>query len=99
MGQTGTPHDPVRIEVPYRKHGKANPYLKAVLGEAAISAAKTDTFLGERYRRLVRRRSGISSQTRTPASMTSAQTSTTNDSTTTAKPATLSTNSKRSATK
>ena len=36
--------------------GKGNPYLKAVLGEAAISAAKTDTFLGERYRRLVRRR-------------------------------------------
>ena len=27
-----------------------------MLGEAAISAAKTDTFLGERYRRLVRRR-------------------------------------------
>jgi transposase len=27
-----------------------------VLGEAAASAAKTDTFLGERYRRLVKRR-------------------------------------------
>jgi hypothetical protein len=26
-----------------------------VLGEAATAAAKTDTFLGERYRRLVRR--------------------------------------------
>jgi transposase len=36
--------------------GKGNRYLKAVLGEAATSAAKTDTFLGERYRRLVRRR-------------------------------------------
>ena len=35
--------------------GKANPYLKSVLGEAATAAAKTDTFLGERYRRLVRR--------------------------------------------
>jgi transposase len=35
--------------------GKGNPYLKAVLGEAATAAAKTDTFLGERYRRLVRR--------------------------------------------
>jgi transposase len=35
--------------------GKGNPYLKAVLGEAAAAAAKTDTFLGERYRRLVRR--------------------------------------------
>jgi transposase len=34
--------------------GKANPSLTAELGEAA-AAAKTDTFLGERYRRLVRR--------------------------------------------
>jgi len=38
------------------KTGKGNPYLKGVLGEAATAAAKTDTFLGERYRRLVRRR-------------------------------------------
>ncbi len=38
------------------KTGKGNRYLKAVLGEAATAAAKTDTFLGERYRRLVRRR-------------------------------------------
>ena len=36
--------------------GKGNPYLKGVLGEAAAAAGKTDTFLGERYRRLVRRR-------------------------------------------
>src|SRR5215211_6614091 len=35
--------------------GKGNPYLKGVLGEVAAAAAKTDTFLGERYRRLVRR--------------------------------------------
>ncbi|MHB1712331.1 MAG: transposase [Acidimicrobiales bacterium] len=28
------------------KTGKGNPYLKGALGEAAISAAKTDTFLG-----------------------------------------------------
>ncbi len=38
------------------KTGKGNPYLKAVLGEAAAAAAKTDTFLGERYRRIVKRR-------------------------------------------
>jgi transposase len=38
------------------KTGKGNRYLKGVLGEAATAAAKTDTFLGERYRRLVRRR-------------------------------------------
>jgi transposase len=36
--------------------GKGNPYLKGVLGEAAAAAGRTDTFLGERYRRLVRRR-------------------------------------------
>jgi transposase len=36
--------------------GKGNPYLRGVLGEAAAAAAKTDTFLGERYRRLVKRR-------------------------------------------
>jgi hypothetical protein len=35
--------------------GKGNPYLKGVLGEVAAAAAKTDTFLGERYRRLARR--------------------------------------------
>jgi transposase len=36
--------------------GKGNPYLKGILGEAAAAAARTDTFLGERYRRLVKRR-------------------------------------------
>jgi transposase len=38
------------------KTGKGNPYLKGILGEAAATAARTDTFLGERYRRLVKRR-------------------------------------------
>jgi transposase len=37
------------------KTGKGNPYLKGVLGEAAAAAARTDTFLGERYRRLIKR--------------------------------------------
>jgi transposase len=36
--------------------GKGNPYLKGVLGDAAAAAGKTSTFLGERYRRLARRR-------------------------------------------
>jgi transposase len=36
--------------------GHGNPYLARVLGEAAVSAGKTDTFLGERYRRIARRR-------------------------------------------
>jgi transposase len=36
--------------------GKGNPYLKGVLGGAAAAAARTSTFLGERYRRIVKRR-------------------------------------------
>jgi len=36
--------------------GKGNPYLKGVLGDAAAAAARTSTFLGERYRRIVKRR-------------------------------------------
>ncbi len=44
-----------------KKKGKAttghgNPYLARVLGEAAVSAGRTNTFLGERYRRIARRR-------------------------------------------
>jgi transposase len=38
------------------KTGKGNPYLKGALGEAAAVAARTDTFLGQRYRRIVKRR-------------------------------------------
>jgi len=36
--------------------GHGNRYLAAVLGEAAVAAAGTNTFLGERYRRIARRR-------------------------------------------
>jgi transposase len=36
--------------------GHGDRYLARVLGEAAVSAARTDTFLGERYRRIARRR-------------------------------------------
>jgi transposase len=36
--------------------GHGNPYLARVLGEAAVGAARTHTFLGERYRRIARRR-------------------------------------------
>ncbi|GAB3844118.1 transposase [Dactylosporangium cerinum] len=39
------------------KTPKGNPYLKGVLGQAAGAAARTSTFLGERYRRIVKRRS------------------------------------------
>lgn len=36
--------------------GHGNSYLARVLGEAAVGAARTDSFLGERYRRIARRR-------------------------------------------
>ena len=36
--------------------GHGNRYLARVLGEAAVAASKTDTFLGERYRRIAKRR-------------------------------------------
>ncbi len=36
--------------------GHGNPYLARVLGEAAVAASRTPTFLGERYRRISRRR-------------------------------------------
>jgi transposase len=36
--------------------GKGNRYLKAALSEAAMVAARTNTFLGERYRRIAKRR-------------------------------------------
>jgi transposase len=36
--------------------GRANPWLKGALGEAATAASRTDTFLGARYRRIVKRR-------------------------------------------
>jgi transposase len=36
--------------------GHGNRYLAAILGEAAISAGRTNTFLGQRYRRIARRR-------------------------------------------
>ncbi|WP_354217325.1 MULTISPECIES: transposase [unclassified Arthrobacter] len=73
--------------------GHGNRYLARVLGEAAVGAGKTDTFLGERHRRLATRRarnapsslsgapslssSGTSCMTRTPASTTSAPTTST----------------------
>ncbi len=36
--------------------GKGNPYLRGAPGAAVMAAASTDTFPGERYRRIARRR-------------------------------------------
>jgi transposase len=38
------------------KTGYGNPYLKGVLSNAAASASRTNTFLADRYRRIVKRR-------------------------------------------
>ena len=35
--------------------GRGNPYLSAALGEVSISAGRTQSFLGARYRRLAKR--------------------------------------------
>ncbi|MGH9107294.1 MAG: transposase [Acidimicrobiales bacterium] len=95
--------------------GKGNPYLKAALGQMATGAAKTGTFLGERYRRLVKRmpkataRSAIARSIlviifkllsdRRPVTKTSGPISTALASTRAAAPPTWSTSSKRSATR
>jgi transposase len=95
--------------------GHGNPYLARVLGEAAVAAGRTDTLLGERYRRIARRRGAnkaivavgrsilVSSGTCWPtppaASVTSAPASTTPASTPTAPSATTSASSKPWATR
>jgi hypothetical protein len=56
LGQSGTPDRPGRPKTRSDKPEKGNRYLKGVLAEGATGAATTDTFLGERYRRRVRRR-------------------------------------------
>jgi transposase len=42
--------------------GHGNSYLRGYLGQAAIAAARTNTFLGERYRRIARRRGAARAQ-------------------------------------
>ena len=49
-------HHPVRTPDTWWQDRQRHPYLKGALGEAAAAAAKTDTFLGERHRRIVKRR-------------------------------------------
>ena len=55
MGEVVATHHPIRADDTIRQGREGNRYLKGALGEAATAAAKTDTFRGERYRRLVRR--------------------------------------------
>jgi transposase len=95
--------------------GHGNRYLARVLGNAAASAGRTDTFLGERYRRIARRRgskkavvasagpcwssSGTCSPAPAPAMPSWAATSMTPGSTPNAVSATTSASSKPSATR
>jgi transposase len=51
------------------KTGKGNPYLKGVLGTAAAAAGRTATFLGERYRRIIKRRGKLKALVATARSM------------------------------
>ena len=44
------------------KKGQGNDYLKGYCTQAALGAARTGTFLGERYRRLARRIGGVRAQ-------------------------------------
>jgi transposase len=50
---------------PRTRHGKTgqgSSYLRGYLGQAAMGAARTQTFLGERYRRIARRRGPAKAQ-------------------------------------
>ncbi len=53
--QSGTRHGKGRQK-------KGNSYARAAAGQAAIGAARTATFLGERYTRIARRRGGATAQ-------------------------------------
>jgi transposase len=44
------------------KKGQGNDYLRGYCTQAAMGTARTDTFLGERYRRLARRLGGVRAQ-------------------------------------
>jgi transposase len=48
------------------KKGQGNTWLRGSLGQAAIGAARTDTFPGERYWRIARRRGKAKAQVRRP---------------------------------
>ncbi len=49
-----------RVRAGKKKHGNA--YLRGALGQASLGAARTETFLGERYRRVARRRGKAKAQ-------------------------------------
>ena len=53
---------PIRTPRPAGKKGQGDTWLRGSLGQAAIGAARTATFLGERYARIARRRGKAKAQ-------------------------------------
>ena len=115
VGEALPAHGPVRAKSRGGQDRQGQPLPEAASSaEAATAAPKTDTFLGERYRRLVKRSGKLKALVAvdrsilvivwhlladpTAASTTSAPTSTTDASTSSAAPATSSASSRRSAT-
>ena len=62
LGRAMPGREPVRPPRPGRKKKHGNAYLRGALGQAALGAARTGTFLGERYRRVARRRGKAKAQ-------------------------------------
>ena len=56
VGAAGSPGERIgRQAQGQERYGRGNPYIGGALGEASISAGRTQTFLGEQYRRKCRR--------------------------------------------
>ena len=53
---------PVRPRSRPGKKGQGDTWLRGTLGQAAVGAARTATFLGERYHRIARRRGKTKAQ-------------------------------------
>ena len=62
LGRAMPGREPVRAAHRPRKKKHGNAYLRGALGQAALGAARTGTFLGERYRRVARRRGKAKAQ-------------------------------------
>ena len=62
MGRAVPADPPVRTPHPGGKKNQGDSWLRGSLGQAATGAARTDTFLGERYGRIARRRGKAKAQ-------------------------------------
>lgn len=62
-GQAHPAHRAVRGEEHRHRHRARQPWLRRALGNAAVTAGKSRSFLGARYRRLVKRKPKKKAQT------------------------------------